>query len=148
MPKTEISNDLLTANIKRATDALLARNPVGTSQGLLFGVILYGLVSAFTPWLQSQIGTGVLNLSALGWWFYLAIGVLLFNLSQLFERKKLPPKIKEILDSIEEGKRNGTINENQAKLLYRAAIVKVVEQITVAPGTQEELKAVAEKAVA
>lgn len=133
--------DKATASIKIATDILFVKNPVGTSMGVLTGVILHGIVGMFSPFLVSL---KVINPSALNIGHYIAIGVFGFNVGNFRRRHKINPEIEEALAFIKQMRKEGKISASQAKLEYLSLIKKVVENVQLDQATQNQLKAMSQ----
>ena len=133
--------DKATASIKIATDILFVKNPVGTSMGVLTGVILHGIAGLFSPFL---ISLKVIKLSSLTIGHYIAIGVFSFNMGNFRRRHKVNPEIEETLAFIKQMHKEGKITASQAKLGYHSLIQKVVENVQLDQATQNQLKAMSQ----
>ncbi len=118
--------DKLTYFIKVATDILFVRNPVNTSMGVLFGVILHGIVSILSP--TAKIVKSI-KISALTIFHYIAIGVFSFNIKPFLSRHKINKSVEEAIAFIERQERERKITRLEAKQLYRKLISHVVENV-------------------
>lgn len=116
----------LTAVFKIATDILLVKNPVGTSMGLLFGVIAHGIASLFAPVIEL---TWALRLSVLKIYHFMAIGVFGFNIKSLNAKNKIPPDVEEAIQMVDKLEKQGKISMSQATLYYREITNRVIENV-------------------
>jgi hypothetical protein len=90
--------------------------------GVLFGIILQGLVTLFSPLIEA---TTALRISALNFLHYIAFGAFLFNTKNFLNRSKVPPEVREVLAFVDEQLEAGELNPHQAKL-YRLEIIRNV----------------------
>lgn len=114
------------AVVKQATDILFVKNPVGTSMGTFFGIVLHGLVSLISPALQS---IETIRISSLSVFHYVAFGIFSFNIKNLAIYHKVSPEIEEALTFIESQVQKGNISRIEARQRYRQLIDKAVENI-------------------
>ena len=121
------SQDHLTAILKIFTGVLVLKNPLDTAMGALFGIILHGLATVFGPSLEKIES---LRISALNFLHYLAFGMFTFNIKNFVNRHKLSPEIEEALALIQREVQSGDITVFEAKLLRKALIKKVLENVT------------------
>ena len=129
--------DKLTAAVKIATDLLFLNNPVGTSMGVFFGVVLHGITGAFYPTFQNF---KYFKIAALNIFHYIAIGIFGFNVKSFITRNKLSPEIIEAIDFIDQQVANGRITKTEAKLQYREIVKKVVENVQLDLYTSAKVK--------
>lgn len=125
--------------IKISTDILFVRNPIGTSMGTVFGVVMHGLVNLFSPALQS---IDFIKISALSVFHYIAIGIFGFNIKHMKSYHKVKPEIEEALAFIEEQQRKGNITKLEARQRYRELVATAVENAQLDNGTKEAIRAV------
>lgn len=125
--------------IKISTDILFVRNPIGTSMGTVFGVVIHGLVNLFSPALQS---IEFIKISALSVFHYIAIGIFGFNFKHMKNYHKIKPEIEEALSFIEEQQRKGNITKLEARQRYRELVAKAVENAQLDNDTKEAIRAV------
>lgn len=124
---------------KVSTDILLMKNPMGTSIGFFSGIFADGVVKLIVGLLGfaktfSEFGIGVIH--------WIAGGIVVFNIPNFFNRKKIPPEIESALKFLEEEKEKGHLTKLEAKQWYRQLIDKVIKEVTLEPATDEKLKAV------
>lgn len=116
--------DTATGAIKIATDVLFVRNPIGTSMGTVFGVVLHGLSQLFSPFLKT---IGLIKFSSITVFHFIALGVFGFNIKHLYNAKNVSPEIEGAIRFIEEQVKKGNITKVDAKQKYRELISKAVE---------------------
>lgn len=131
------SLDKISYAAKLATDVLFVRNPVGTSMGVLTGVILDGVISGASQFFNLFIGIKQAGVSIIHW---IAMGIFGFNIRTWMKRDEIDPKINEVFQFIEEQVRQGKLSRAQAKLRYNEIIVKVVENVRFDSETAERIK--------
>lgn len=120
--------DLVTAFLSRAGDVLFVQNPKGTSVGTFSGIAVKGLCELFSPalgrfkvWIDPQ---------RLGTLYFIAAGVVIFNLPALFRRRQLPNSVEDAFEVIRRLKQEGA-SAAQIKLQYLALCGSVVEKVRV-----------------
>jgi hypothetical protein len=118
--------DKLTYAIKIATDILFVRNPVGTSMGVLGGVIFHGVVGVLSPTIQA---VDAIRVSSLNIFHYIAFGVFSFNVKGFYSRHKVSKEVEEAILFIDEQVRKGMYTKIEAKQRYRELINRVVENV-------------------
>jgi hypothetical protein len=106
---------------------MVLKNPLDTAMGALFGVILHGTVAVLGPFLERLIN---LRLSALNFLHYVAFGMFSFNIKNYINRYKVPPEIEEAFALIQKQVQLGDITVFEAKLLRKALIKKVLDNVT------------------
>lgn len=116
--------DDMTSFFKIATDILFVKNPVSTSMGVLFGVILHGLISILSPFFSIF---ELIRNSAVTVFHFLAIGIFGFNFKNYLNRHKIKPEIENAILLIEQQVSEGKLTKIEAKQQYRLLINKAVE---------------------
>lgn len=116
--------DTATSVVKIATDILFVRNPIGTSMGTVFGIVLHGLVSLFTPLLQL---IEAIKISSVSVFHFIALGIFGFNIKHLKNYHKVSPEIEEAITFIEVQQRKGNITKWDARQRYRELVSQAVE---------------------
>ena len=120
------SQDYITSKVKAATDILILKNPVGTAVGILCGFTLHGVVTVLASLWELF---NVLRLSLI---YYLAFGVLVFNIRFYLQQEKgMPKDVKNAFDLIQQQENSGSISHYKAKLLREAVIRKVLKDFSV-----------------
>jgi hypothetical protein len=137
--KIEIDTDTASAVIKRATDVLFLQNPIGTSMGLLIGVICNGLESP----LSKATNIDLMGVNAFVW---LAAGVVVCNLPSLFRSNPLPAPVETALGAIRKARKEGEISQAQARLMYVALYEKVLSEVTLDSRAREAVRQASKKA--
>lgn len=132
--------DKLSFAAKLATDILFVKNPVGTSMGALFGIILDGALNLSAPFIGP---IQAIKSSGIGLLHFVAIGIFGFNFKTWLKRDEVDPKIKEALDFIEDQVKQGRLSRSQAKLKYNEIITKVVENVRLDDATADGLNKLA-----
>lgn len=120
--------DDVTSFIKMATDILFVKNPVSTSMGVLFGIILHGAVSVLAPFFTA---VEMIKNSTISIFHYLAVGIFSFNIKNYFNRHKIKPEIEETMNLIEQQVLSGKLTKIEARQQYRLLIAKAVENVRV-----------------
>jgi hypothetical protein len=121
------SQDNLTGILRTITNVLLLKNPLDTAMGMLFGILLHGLATMLAPYIEKTVN---LRISALNFLHYIAIGMFGFNIKNYINRHKTPPEIDEALALIQKQIESGEITVFEAKLLRKALIKKVLDNVT------------------
>ncbi len=121
------SQDNLTAILKTLTGVMILKNPLDTAMGALFGIILHGLAAVFGSSLEKIVN---LRISALNFLHYIAFGMFTFNIKNYVNRYKIDPEVEEALALIQKQVQLGDITVFEAKLLRKALIKKVLENVT------------------
>src|SRR6185295_19326583 len=121
-----INKEFITSLTKKATDILFVQNPRGTSLGILLGFIVDGLFLVLRPlFISSQI----IDISSINIFYFIALGIFLFNLPLYFRRQQFDPKIEEALAFIKDAKKHGNLSENQIRQMYRNLCEKVLQGV-------------------
>ncbi|HHQ4476161.1 hypothetical protein ACK34T_05985 [Aeromonas veronii] len=116
--------DEVTSFIKMSTDILFVKNPVSTSMGVFFGIVLHGLISLLAPFFAIFEG---IRSSTLTIFHFVALGVFGFNFPNYVNRHKIKPELEEAIALIERQVSEGKLTKADAKHQYRLLISKAVE---------------------
>ncbi|GHZ70610.1 hypothetical protein VCSRO175_3425 [Vibrio cholerae] len=116
--------DDVTSIVKIATDILFVKNPVSTSMGVLFGIILHGVVSVLSPFFTVF---ELIRSSTITVFHFLAVGIFGFNIKNYVSRHKIKPEIEHAIALIEQQVSEGKLSKVEAKQQYRRLITAVVE---------------------
>ncbi|ENP7579841.1 MULTISPECIES: hypothetical protein [Gammaproteobacteria] len=116
--------DDVTYFLKVATDILFVKNPISTSMGVLFGIILHGLVSVLSPFFTVF---ELIRNSTITVFHFLAVGIFGFNIKNYVNRHKVKPEIENAILLIEQQLSQGKLTRIEAKQQYRLLISKAVE---------------------
>ena len=131
-------SDEMTVYVRKAIDILFIENRVGTSVGVLLGVVLKMAALALSGVVVQHRFQILADLSLV---YFLALGVFVFNLrSALRRRPRLDPQIEAALAAIEVAKQQGNLSPAAVKLMYKALFDKVLERMTLDPVTQDKVE--------
>lgn len=117
-------DDRLTLLLRRATDAIFMENYLGTSVGVLIGIILDGVAEITKELLPATAPV----LTTLGLWFWIPVGIAPFALATYRRRMRLPRAIDMALAEIRYARRRGDITDVQAQLLASHLLTKLTER--------------------
>lgn len=132
----QLSPDTISHIVKRSTDVLLLQSPLHTILGGISGAVGHEFLSALEP----TEGL-LLTLVGINQWYYIALGVLLFNLTRLLRPKpKLPPDIETAIYFLEVAKRRGDIPPEQMRVMYIKLYARILEQVTLDAETTAQVK--------
>jgi hypothetical protein len=123
-----LTKDFISAFAKRALDILFIQNPKGSAMGVLFGFLLHGLTLILSPTLNKLTAVDFNNLSV---FYYVFFGMFVFNLRLFFKGRGLPQEIENQLNIISRARKEGDMDELEAKIEYRKLIQKVLEEVTI-----------------
>jgi len=118
--------DHSTALLRRAADILFVTNPKGTSVGAFFGVCLDGAARLFAPTLARYKDT--FDIAQVNTFYFLAFGVVLFNLPSFLRRRALPKEIEDAFEIIRRTKKD--LTAVQVRLQYLALCADVIARAT------------------
>lgn len=104
--------------LKRATDILFLRNPLGTAMGVLGGIAAHGLV--VTIWAFEKLHIA----------YYVVAGIFLFNLPAYFKSgsRSLAPEIENVFDVIDEAVKRGEFSKVHSRSMYKQAVNRYLEE--------------------
>lgn len=123
-------NDLVTRIIKISTDIFFISSPATTSMGILFGVVLYGVISLLRPALAPL---SLIDLDSTNPLFFIAFGVFCFNLPKYIKGDRIDPTLEEALTTIRTQLRDGVITEKEAQLQRKKLVRKYLESVQLKP---------------
>ncbi|CAK2367960.1 hypothetical protein [Vibrio sp. 10N.222.55.B11] len=129
-----MNTEQVTVLVRKAINILFVSNPRGTSLGVLSGIVLDGLIGLFNPFLKS---VSIINIGLIKFWHLIGLGVFLFNILPFLNRHKVEPSINEAISYIEKQKQLGSIDEWQAKQMYRNLHSKVLDNVLLNKEQQE-----------
>lgn len=128
--------DKLSHSIRVSTDILFVKNPMGTSLGIFFGIILQGLISLFETFYQ--INNKFIS-DKFGALYTIALGIFAFNIKPYLTRNKVSPQILEAIDHIDKLYRKGEITKIEKKSYYRQLINATVHNATFNQSTEHQI---------
>ncbi|PTP09572.1 hypothetical protein CWN85_10075 [Vibrio splendidus] len=123
-----IDMDAATKYLKMSTDILFVKNPVATSMGTLFGIVVHGLFGLFLPFFQS---IDFIKVASLNVFHFIALGVFGFNVKGWKNQHKVSLEIENAIAFINQQETKGLISEFEAKQQYRALISQAVKNVAV-----------------
>jgi hypothetical protein len=118
---------------KRATDILFMENYLGTSLGVVIGIVLYGVAQAIYLSQPTWRFLGACHI-----WLCEAIGILPFAIVTYRRRQRLPPAIELALAEIRNSQRAGAISDAQAHQLTRQLLEKVICDVVLQSAIHEQ----------
>lgn len=111
--------------VDRALDIVLSKYPARTGLGVVTGLLLHLLAELFSPALKA---VPFLDISSLGWWQWLAPGLLIMHaptiLSILKQRSIGNDEVDQVLQLIE----RGNFSESERRQQYRMLINRVIDK--------------------
>lgn len=103
---------------------LFRENYYGTSLGVFIGVMLHIVWKVFEPVLSNTPHISYDNINLVD---FIIIGIVLFNVIPYFTREKVPGRIKNTADFIDDQITKGIITEDEGKEKYSRLINKMVD---------------------
>ena len=128
--------DQLTALFHRAIDTLFLANAMGTSMGILIGIVLNDAFSAFAVVRKGWVSE---VRSVVHWWAFVGFSIVGINIRPYLRRHKLSPTIVEALEFIKRQERDKTVPRWQIRVMYQSLFTKVLENLVLEPGLEERL---------
>lgn len=132
-----LEKDGLSALLKRATDILFVMNPRATSMGSLFGIVVDAMVKIFDPALKNQ---NIVDFTKVNTFYYILIGIFIFNLPAALRRHNLDPQIESALFAIKKAKREHEISAAQARMMYLSLYEKILSQVVLDKDTRNKVR--------
>ncbi len=116
--------------LKRATDILFLRNPLGTAMGVLGGIASHGLV--VTIWAYEQLHIA----------YYVVGGIFLFNLPAFLKSssRSIEPEIENTFDVIDGAVERGEFSKVHARSMYKQAVNSYLEEKFSGKGKKKTVK--------
>lgn len=113
-----MNKDKLTYHISRAINIMFLYNAVGTSYGILLGVIAMGF--------QKLIASYFPPFGLIEWYAFIALGVIFFNFKPMVTRKYLDPDIEKQLEYIRRIIKEGKFTESEERAIWRKVINSIM----------------------
>lgn len=126
-----MNKDKFTYHTSRAINVLFLYNSVGTSLGILIGVIATGV--------QKLIALYYPPFGLIEWYGFIALGVLLFNIKPMVTRKYLDPEIEKQLVYIRQIIKEGKFTESEERAIWRNAINSILSEYNHTANNNENL---------
>lgn len=114
-----MKKDDLTYQVSRAINILFLYNVIGTSYGVLLGV----LVLSFQELLASILPP----FGLIKWYGFIVLGVLIFNIKPIIKKKYIDPNIEKQLIYVRQLIKEGKLSAKEKKEIYRKLIITVIE---------------------
>ena len=137
--RLEFDTDTVSAFVKRATDILFLQNPIGTSLGLLIGVVCHGIAPVVSKVIQ-------VDLKAINFLVWSAAGVVICNIPTLLRGYALDPPIEAALTAIRKARKDGEISPAQARIMYVALYERVLNEVTLNRDVNDAVRRATKKA--
>lgn len=104
--------------LKRATDVVFLKNPIGTAMGVLGGVVAHGVAVGF--WAFEK-----LNII-----YYMVAGIFGFNIYPFLKNNNnnLEPKIDQAFNVIDEAVKRGDFSKVHSRAMYKQAVNEYLEE--------------------
>lgn len=104
--------------LKRATDVVFLKNPIGTAMGILGGVVAHGLA------------IGVWAFERLNILYYMVAGIFGFNIYPFLKNTNtnLEPKIEQAFNVIDEAVKRGEFSTVHSRAMYKHAVNEYLEE--------------------
>ena len=128
--------DKITAVIYKATDILFISNPIGTSVGVMFGIVLDGVTKIFTPFFKND---KYMSLPSVGMLFYMALGVFLLNIRQVFRRPQFDGSIEAALTLIRTARKEKNLTASETRMMYRTLFSKIIQEVSLTNEVQSKI---------
>jgi hypothetical protein len=122
-----------TALIKQITGVL---DPIATSMGVLFGVILDFLFRLF----EAQISELPINTSVINIYYLVIFGILIFNIIKYLRKPKFSASIQEAINFIKISKKEANLTDEQVKLMYMALYKQILANVNLKDELEEEIQ--------
>jgi len=131
--------DKLSYTAKISTDLLFVRNPIATSMGVFFGVIVHGVVGLLAPFAEfaNKVASSAINIA-----HYIAVGVFCFNLKGFLNKDKVPEQVTEGIEFIKQQETEGRITKTEARIKYRVLIDKYIENVSLDVSTASKVSSI------
>lgn len=113
-------NDKLSYYFSKAINTLFLYNVIGTSYGVLFGILLLSI--------QDMIALFYQPIGLIKWYGFIAFGVLVFNAKTAISKKYLDPELEKKLKYLNEMAKAAKIKGKEEKAIWREAINNFIFQ--------------------
>lgn len=114
--------DGATAHLRRALDVLFLSNPVGTSLGVLLGLVLHAAARAAADASLRPLAP---------WWAWVAAAVFAFNIGPYLRRHRLDPSLQNALAWLREEESRSLLPRSEIRQMYRDLYQRVLNDVTV-----------------
>lgn len=123
------------AILKRAIEILFVANPVSTSMGVLFGIVLESILELTKGGITKFTG---IDPGSIGMWRYIVIGIFLFNVPSLLKRKRLDENIENAFAFVKSAEKEGRLNRIDSKQAYRNIVRHVLDGVALNAEIQQK----------
>ncbi|GGY57639.1 hypothetical protein GCM10011297_32970 [Bacterioplanes sanyensis] len=120
--------DEITVLSRKLINILLVSNPVGTSLGVLLGIVLHGIFGLFHPFLRQF---EILNILGLKVWHFIAFGVFSANIKKYLNRNKIDDSVTKALELIDKQRSEEKISEWEARRMRERIITNVITKVVI-----------------
>lgn len=119
--------DRITLVVRRLLDILFLANPIGTSVGVLAGVVFDAVLKLFQPtWQNSR----VVDPAQVHVWHLVAAGILIMNV-RMATRRRVPTQVDALFVELREAYRMKALTLTDLRMRYRALIDAVIAQVQI-----------------
>lgn len=126
-----MKKDKITLVMSRAINILFLYNALGTSYGVLLGVVIL----AFQDFIASYFPP----FGLIDWYGFIALGVLLFNIKPMVTKKYLDPDIEKQLVYIRQMLKEGKLTRLEERAIWRNAINSIITEYNYTKNNDEHL---------
>lgn len=126
-----MGKDKLTYFVSKAINTIFLYNIVGTSRGVLLGVVLASiqdLIASYFPPVGLIRGYG-----------FIAFGILIFNIKPFVKKKYLDPNIEKQLAYIRQVIKEGKFTESEERALWRKVINSILSEYNQTANNSDDL---------
>lgn len=120
-----MNDDVITKTLKQVLDILFLNNPIRSSWGFLFGVVLACFEPAFAPVIVDLLKVDFSEVPMIGW---LALGLLVFNIPFSAKKEKVSLRKEEALELIAQGEKAG-MSKLEVKQRFRNLVQACTDEI-------------------
>lgn len=126
-----MDKDKVTYHVSRAINILFLYNAVGTSFGILVGVTVMGV--------QTLIAQYFPPFGLIKWYFFITLGIIIFNIKPFITKKYLDPEIERLLAYIRQTIKEGNFTESEERRIWREVIELVMAEYNHVANNDENL---------
>jgi len=123
--------DELTYQASKAINTLFLYNVLGTSYGVLLGILICSL--------QDLIASYFPFFSLIKWYGFIVFGVLLFNIKPMVKKEYLDPDIERMLVYIRQGIKEGKFTKAEERALWRNVANSIIREYSKTTNDNDDL---------
>lgn len=126
-----MGKDQLTYQLSRAINTLFLYNVLGTSYGVLLGVLIYSV--------QDLIALCFPVFGLIKWYGFIAFGVLLFNIKPIVKKKYIDPDIERKLVYIRQIIKTGNFTKAEERAMWRNVANSIIAEYSKTTNSKDDL---------